>query len=58
MITITEKERRYEEREFKKIQKIIAKRDTKALDKWFKKYLRIERKENRSYNKKTKKEYF
>ena len=57
MISITEKDRRAEEREFKKIQKIIARRDTKALDKWFKKYLRIERKEERRYNKQTKKDF-
>ena len=58
MISITEKDRRAEEREFKKVQKIIARKDTKALDKWTKKWLREERKEEKKFNKTTKKNYF
>lgn len=53
----TEQQIRAEEKEFKKVQKIIAKKDKKALDKWTRAWLREERKEERKYNKKTKKDF-
>ena len=57
MILPTEKQIRAEEREFKKLEKIIARKDTKALNRWTKKWLREERKEERKFNKQTKKDF-
>lgn len=57
MITITEKQIRAEEREFRKVQKIIARKDTKALDRWTKKWLRETKREEKKYNKETKKDF-
>lgn len=58
MISITEKQIRAEEREHRKLEKIIERKDTKALDRWTKKWLREERKEEKEFNKKSKKDYF
>lgn len=58
MKTPTEKQIKAEEREFKKVEKIIARKDTKALNRWTKKWLRETRREEKKYNKKTKKDYF
>lgn len=54
MISLTEKQIRAEEKEFKKVQKIIARKDKKALDKWTREWLREERKEERKFDKETK----
>lgn len=58
MIQLTEKQIKAEQKEFEKLEKIIARKDKKALDRWTKAWLRDERKEERRYNKKTKKDYF
>jgi len=57
MIKISDKQAKAEEREFKKLEKIIARKDKKALDRWTKKWLRQERKEEKKFNKQTKKDY-
>lgn len=58
MIQLTEKQIKAEQKEFEKLEKIIARKDKKALDRWTKKWLREERKEEKKYNKKTKKDFF
>lgn len=58
MALLTEKQIRAEEKDFKRLEKIIAKKDTKALDKWTKKWLRETRREEKKYNKETKKDFF
>jgi len=57
MIKLTEKQIRAEEKEQKKLEKIIARKDTKALNRWTKKWLRQQRKEEKRFNKQTKKEF-
>lgn len=58
MKTPTEKQIRAEEKEFKRVEKMIEKKDIKALNKHTKKWLRETRKEEKRYNKKTKKDFF
>ena len=48
-MTLTDRQIRSEEKEFRKLQKIIEKKATRELDKWTKKWLREERKENKKY---------
>ncbi len=57
MIQLTEKKIKAEQKDFEKLEKIIARKDKKALDRWTKKWLKQERKEERKFNKITKKEY-
>lgn len=51
---ITEKERKAEEREFKKIQKMIARKEEKELGQWLKRWAREEKRELKKYNKSSK----
>lgn len=57
MVSITEKQRKAEEREYKKVVKMIERKDTKALDRWTRKWLRIERREEKKYNKSSKSDW-
>lgn len=57
MISLTEKQIKAEQKDFEKLEKIIARKDKKALDRWTKKWLREERKEEKRYNKKTKQDF-
>lgn len=57
MITPTEKQIKAEAREFRKVEKMIARKDTKALDRWTKKWLRETRREEKRFNKETKKDF-
>lgn len=57
MVSITEKQRKAEEREYKKVVKMIERKDTKALDRWTKAWIRQERREEKRHNKSSKKDW-
>lgn len=48
---ITEKERKAEERHFKKVEKIIARKDRKALEREVRAFIRKEKRDLKKFNK-------
>lgn len=57
MISIPEKQIKKEQREFEKLERIIARKDKKALDKWTKRWLRETKREEKRFDKSSKKDY-
>lgn len=49
--TITEKERRAEERHFKKVEKMIIRKDRKALEREMRAFVRDEKRDLKKFNK-------